>query len=161
MKKLPCRFLRMFFGLSTTKLTKFYVWSYRSVSRITHFSSSFPGSLIVHGLPVSCPFNFPNCNLKQQCSHIGVFICYQNINAKTINLHIYCVHLLNPYKTVVNHLKTLITSSYIGEYHPTLYALLATLSNRKNTDCLVSDTAFGTAVSILWKYYSPTPQTIE
>ena len=30
-----------------------------------------------------CRFNFPNGNnLKQQWSHIGVFICYQNINAR-------------------------------------------------------------------------------
>ena len=43
------------------------------VFRKTHFSSWFPGPLIVHGLPVSCPFNFPNGNLKQQWSHIGVF----------------------------------------------------------------------------------------
>ena len=55
---------------------------YGSVYCKTHFSSSFPGPLIVHGLPVSCPFNFPNGNLKQQLSHIGVFICYQNTNAK-------------------------------------------------------------------------------
>ena len=60
----------------------------------------------MHGLPVSCPFNFPNGNLKQQLSHIGVFICYQNIDAKNkLNLHIYGTHLLNPYKTVVSHLK--------------------------------------------------------
>ena len=39
--------------------------------------------LIVHGRPVSCPFNFPSGNLKQQLSHIGLFfICYQNIDAK-------------------------------------------------------------------------------
>ena len=87
------------------KQTKFWVWSYGSVSRKTHFSSSFPGPLIVHGLPVSCPFNFPNGNLKQQLSHIGVFICYQNIDAKNkLNLHIYGIHLLNPHKTVVSHL---------------------------------------------------------
>ena len=44
---------------------------------------------MVHGLPVSCPFNFPNGNLKKQLSHIGVFICYQNIDAKKkLNLHI-------------------------------------------------------------------------
>ena len=80
--------------------------SYGSVSRKTHFSSSFPGPLIVHGLPVSCPFNFPNDNLKQKLSHIGVFICYQNIDAKNkLNLHIHGIHLLNPYKTVVSHLK--------------------------------------------------------
>jgi len=36
----------------------------------------------VHGFPVSCPFNFPNGNFKQQLSHMGVFICYQNIDAK-------------------------------------------------------------------------------
>ena len=79
---------------------------YGSVSRKTHFSRSFPGPLIVHGLPVSCPFNFPNGNLKQQLSHIGVFICYQNIDAKNkLNLHIYGIHLLNPDKTVVSHLK--------------------------------------------------------
>ena len=54
----------------------------RSVSCKTHFSNSFPGPLIVYGLPVSCPFNFPNGNLEQQLSHIGVFICYQNIDAK-------------------------------------------------------------------------------
>ena len=29
-------------------------------------------------------FNFPNGNLKQQWSHIGVFICYQNIDAKKL-----------------------------------------------------------------------------
>ena len=72
----------------------------------TKFSSSFPGPLIVHGLPVLCPFNFPNGNLKQQLSHIGVFICYQNIDAKNkLNLHIHGIHLLNPHKTVVSHLK--------------------------------------------------------
>ena len=62
----------------------------------------------MHGLPVSCPFNFPNGNLKQQLSHIGVFICYQNIDAKDklLNLHIYGIHLLNPHKTVVSHLKS-------------------------------------------------------
>ena len=46
-----------------------------------------------------CRFNFPNGNnLKQQWSHIGVFICYQNINARKnktknnpVNLHIYTV----------------------------------------------------------------------
>ena len=60
----------------------------------------------MHGLPVSCPFNFLISNLKQQWSHIGVFICYQNIEAKKkLNLHIYCIHLFNPYKTVVSHLK--------------------------------------------------------
>ena len=59
----------------------------------------------MHGLPVSCPFNFPNGNLKQQLSHIGVFICYQNIDAKNkLNLHICGIRLLNPYKTVVSHL---------------------------------------------------------
>ena len=49
--------------------------------------------------------NFPNGNLKQQWSHIGVFICYPNIDAKKkiINFHIYGIHLLNPYKTVVSH----------------------------------------------------------
>ena len=62
----------------------------------------------MHGLPVSCPFNFPNGNLKQQLSHIGAFICYQNIDAKNkLNLHIYGIHLFNPHKTVVSHLKTL------------------------------------------------------
>ena len=37
---------------------------------------------------------------------MGVFICYQNIDAKKkiINLHIYGIQLLNPYKTVVSHL---------------------------------------------------------
>ena len=60
----------------------------------------------MHGLPVSCPFNFSNDNLKQQLSPIGVFICYQNIDAKNkLNLHIYGIHLLNPRKTVVSHLK--------------------------------------------------------
>ena len=67
----------------------------------------------MHGLPVSCPFNFPNGNLKQQWSHLEVSICYQNIDAKKkkkeINLHIYRIHLLNPYKTVVSHLNQLIT----------------------------------------------------
>ena len=30
-----------------------------------------------------CRFNFPSGNnLKQQWSHIGIFICYQNINAR-------------------------------------------------------------------------------
>ena len=59
----------------------------------------------MHGLPISCPFNFPNGNLKQELFHIGVFMCYQNINAKNkINLHTYGIHLLNPYKTVVSHL---------------------------------------------------------
>ena len=63
----------------------------------------------MHGLLVSCPFNFPNRNLKQQLSHIGVFICYQNIDAKNkLNLHIHGIHLLNPYKTVVIHLNQLI-----------------------------------------------------
>ena len=60
----------------------FIIFFYGSVSRKTNFSSLFPGPLIVHGLPVSCPFNIPNGNLKQQLSHIGVFICYQNIDAK-------------------------------------------------------------------------------
>ena len=61
----------------------------------------------MHGLPVSCLFNLPNANLKQQSSHIGVFICYQNVDAKKkkLNLHIQGVHLLNPYKTVVSHFK--------------------------------------------------------
>ena len=59
----------------------------------------------MHGLPVSCPFNFPNGNLKQQWSHIGVSNFYQNIDAKKLNLHKYGIHLLNPYKTVVIHLK--------------------------------------------------------
>ena len=52
--------------------------------RKTHFSNSFPGPLIVHSLAISCPFNFPNGNLKQQLSHRGVFICYQNIDAKKL-----------------------------------------------------------------------------
>ena len=63
---------------------------------------------------VLCPLNFPNGNLKQQWSHIGVFICYQNIVAKNkneLNLHIYGIHLLNPYKTVVSHLNTFFSSS--------------------------------------------------
>ena len=62
---------------------------------------------MVHGLHVSYPFDLPNSNLKQQWSHIGVFICYQNIDAKKkkLNLHIYGIHLLNPNKTVVSHLK--------------------------------------------------------
>ena len=60
----------------------------------------------MHGLPVSCLFDLPNGNLKQQLSHIGVFICCQNIDAKNkLNLHIYGIHLLNPHKTVVSHLK--------------------------------------------------------
>ena len=60
----------------------------------------------MHGLPVSCPFNFPNGNLEQQWSQIGVFNCYQNFDAKKkLNLHIYGMHLLNPYKTVVSHLR--------------------------------------------------------
>ena len=60
----------------------------------------------MRGLPVSCPFNFPNGNLKQQLSHIGVFICYQNIDAKNkLNLHICGIYLLNPYKTEVSYLK--------------------------------------------------------
>ena len=73
----------------------------------------------MHGLPVSCPFNFPNGNLKQQMSHIEVFICYQNIDAKNkLNLHIYGIHLLNPYKTVVSHLKFLSdgVKNWMGEY---------------------------------------------
>ena len=45
---------------------------------ITNVSSSFPGPLIGHGLPVSGL----NGTLKQQWSHIGVFICYQNIDVK-------------------------------------------------------------------------------
>ena len=62
----------------------------------------------MHGLLVSCPFNFSNGNLKQQLSHIGVFICYQNIYAKNkLNLPICGIHLLNPYKTVVSHLKVI------------------------------------------------------
>ena len=66
----------------------------------------------MHGLPVSCPFNFPNGNLKRQLSHTGVFICYQNIDAKNkLNLHIYGIHLLNPDKTVVSHLKFVLSSS--------------------------------------------------
>ena len=61
----------------------------------------------MHGLLVSCPFNFSNGNLKQQLSHIGVFICYQNIDAKNkLNLPICGIHLLNPYKTVVSHVNT-------------------------------------------------------
>ena len=33
-------------------------------------------------------------------------ICYQNIDAKKkLNLQIYGIHLLNPYKTVLSHLK--------------------------------------------------------
>ena len=60
----------------------------------------------MHGLPVSCPFNFPNGNLKQQLSHMGVFICFQNIDAKNkLNLRVCGIHLMNPYKTVVSHLK--------------------------------------------------------
>ena len=60
----------------------------------------------MHGLHVSCLFNLPNANLKQQSSHIGVFICYQNVDAKKkLNLHIQGVHLLNPYKTVVSDFK--------------------------------------------------------
>ena len=51
-------------------------------------------------------FNFPNGNLKQQLSHIGVFICYQIIDAKNeLNLHICGMHFLNPYKPLVSHLK--------------------------------------------------------
>ena len=64
-----------------------------------------------------CRFNFPNGNnLKQQWSHIGVFICYQNINARKKQnkkqkkknskfAHLYGIYLLNPYNTVVSHLK--------------------------------------------------------
>ena len=60
----------------------------------------------MHGLHVSCPFNFPNGNLKQQWSHIGFFICCQTIDAKKkLNFPISGIHLLNPYKTVVSHLK--------------------------------------------------------
>ena len=33
----------------------------------------------MHGLPILCPFNFPTCNLKQQWSRIGDFICYIRI----------------------------------------------------------------------------------
>ena len=59
----------------------------------------------MHGLHVSCPFNFPNGNLKQQWSHIGFFICCQTIDAKKkLNFPISGIHLLNPYKTVVSHL---------------------------------------------------------
>ena len=97
--------LHIFFFNLVRMFSGNYVWSYGSVSRKTHFSSSFLGPLIVHGLSFSCPFNFPNGNLKQQLSHIGVFICYQNIDTKNkLNLHIYGIHFLNPYKTVVSHL---------------------------------------------------------
>ena len=46
-------------------------------------------------------------NYEKTALQIGVFICYQNIDAKNkLNLHIYGIHLLNPYKTVVSHLKS-------------------------------------------------------
>ena len=65
----------------------------------------------MHGLHVSCPFNFPNGNLKQQWSHIGFFICCQTIDAKKkLNFPISGIHLLNPYKTVVSHLNRLVSS---------------------------------------------------
>ena len=40
---------------------------------------------------------------------MGVFICFQNIDAKNkLNLRIRGIHLLNPYKTVVSHLKMVV-----------------------------------------------------
>ena len=63
----------------------------------------------MHGLPVSCPFNFRNGNLKQQLSHIGfLFVIRILMQKNKLNLHIYGIHLLNPYKTVVSHLKVAI-----------------------------------------------------
>jgi len=62
--------------------TGFWVWSCGSVSRERHFFGSFAGPLIVRGLPVSCPFGFPNGGLKQRLSHGGVFVCYQNVDAR-------------------------------------------------------------------------------
>ena len=57
-----------------------------------HVSSSFPGPLILHGLPVSCPFNF----------EAGVFYLVSEYwckkkkkKEKKLNLRIYGVHLLN------------------------------------------------------------------
>ena len=64
----------------------------------------------MHGSPRFVPFNFPNGNLKQQLSHMGVFISFQNIDAKNnLNLRICGVHLLNPYKTVVSHLNCILS----------------------------------------------------
>jgi len=65
----------------TLKQTGFWVWSYGSVSRETHFSSSFPGPLVVRGLPVSCSFDFPSGGLGQRLSRVGVFVCCRNIDA--------------------------------------------------------------------------------
>ena len=63
----------------------------------------------MHGLPVSCPFNFPNGISKQQLSRIGVFIVIRILMQKNkLNLHIYGIHLSNPYKTVVRHLNLLL-----------------------------------------------------
>ena len=61
-------------------------------------------------------------------SHIGVFICYQNIAAKKkLNLQAYGIHLLNPYKTVVSHLNpTLIVLRKLRLYQ----------KNKKITVCL-------------------------
>jgi len=65
--------------------------------------------LIEHGLPVLWPLNFTNGNLNQQWSHVGIFICYQNIDGQAkLNLHIYGIHLLNLYKTERSHLKCFI-----------------------------------------------------
>jgi len=48
--------------------------------------------------------------LKQQLSHIGVFICWQSIDAGNwLSLLICGVRLLNPWKTVVSHLKRNLT----------------------------------------------------
>ena len=52
-------------------------------------------------------------NLKQEWSHIGIAICYQHIDAK--NWHIYGIHLLNPYKTIVSHLNSL-KLIFVNEY---------------------------------------------
>ena len=61
----------------------------------------------MHGLPVSCPFNFPNGNLKQQLSHMGFLFVFRILMQKNkLNLRICDIHLLNPYKTVVSHLKS-------------------------------------------------------
>ena len=94
----------------------------------------------MHGLPVSCPFNFPNGNLKQQLSHIEVFICYQNIDAKNkLNLHIYGIHLLNPHKTVVSHLKPTILP-FSSNHLNVSQIKLNHVELEKIFDCLYFDT---------------------
>ena len=46
---------------------------------------------------------------------MGVFIYYQNIDAKKKKLHIYGIQLLNLYKTVVSHLKLIINEIIIAK----------------------------------------------